>query len=180
MKSELPEQKQIDILLRESADPFRPYGACIIRTQALPNSRVVATDPRALRVAFVASEIRVFAAAMNRAHPRLRTDLKTPIHDANRGYVPGGPGVPFLVALAAPDGTVKIGVEVVDAVRHPVVELRWGPGSAVRKAGTQVRWMPTWSQFRILYAEFSIPPKCVELEAPFSKTARTACCKGTR
>lgn len=180
MKSEPPEQKQIDIVLRESADPFRPHGACIIRMQALSNSRVVAADSRALRLAFVASEVRILAAAMNRAHPRLRTDLKMPIHDVNRGYVPGQLGVPFLVALATPDGTVKIGVEIVDAVRHPVVELRWMPGSAVRKAGAHVRWMPTWTQFRILYAEFSIPPRCVEPGAPFSKTVRPACCKGSR
>ncbi|MEY2508807.1 MAG: hypothetical protein QOH01_3136 [Verrucomicrobiota bacterium] len=173
MKCEPPEQKQIGVFLRDSSHPFRPYGACVIRMQPLSNSRVVSIDSHALRIAFVASEVRILAAAMNRAHPRLRTDLKTPIYDVNRGYVPGKRDVPFLIALAAPDRTVKIGIETVASVRHPVVELRWKAGSAVRKAGAHVRWMPTWAEFRILYAEFSIPPHSAQAEAPFSKTVRT-------
>jgi hypothetical protein len=115
--------------------------------------------------------MRILRNAMNLAYPRLRADAQVPLCDSNRHYAPGKPGVPFLVGLATPDGTVKIGVEINDAIRHPVVELQWKAGSSVRRAGSQVSWMPTWTQFRILHAQFSILPQCPNRRT-FSKTVR--------
>jgi hypothetical protein len=152
MKKDLP---KIEILLRDSSDPFRRHGPCLIRLQAFSDSRVVEMNSNAIRVAFVASEIRILADAMKRAYPRLTMDTHMPLCDPNHGYVPGKVDVPFLVACSALDGTVKIGIELVETVRHPVVELCWKPGSSVRRKASTVDWMPTWTQFRTLYAEFS-------------------------
>jgi hypothetical protein len=115
----------------------------------------------AVRVAFVSSEIRVLASAMNRAYPRLKSDFRIG-GDPNGDYVPGKAGIPFLVALVATDGTVKIGVELTNGVRHPIVELVAKPRSNVRRTGATYSWMPAWTQFRILCAEFSIDPPAVE------------------
>lgn len=168
MKNEL---SNIDVVLRNSWHPFRPHGPCLVRIEAQPNSRAVNTAANAVRVAFVAAELQILSNSMNRAYPSLKTDWRIG-RDPNGDYVPGKQGIPYLVALAAIDGTVKIGIELTNGVRHPVVELTPKAGSNVRRSGVTVTWMPTWTQYRVLCAEFSAPPQCVQQRVAFFKTTR--------
>ena len=154
MKTELQKQRQVDVVLRESGNPFRLHGSCIIRIEPRPESRAVATDRGTFRVAFKASEIRVLAGAMARACPRVNFNLPVP-SGVNFGYVPGRHGRPFLVAFRAADGLVKIGAEIADDRRHPVVELKTKNHSRVRWVGAEVTWQPSWTEFRILCGEFA-------------------------
>lgn len=107
-----------------------------------------------LRVAFTASEVRLMASAMHRAHPRLRFKLPALQADQNTHYIPARNGRPFLIALAA-DGIVKIGLELADGQRHPVVELAAIPNSRVRRTGPRWTWMPKWTEMRVLVAEYA-------------------------
>jgi hypothetical protein len=61
------------------------------------------------------------------------------------------------VALAM-DNVVKIGLEVADGVRHPVVELTALPNSRVRRSSSGWTWMPRWTEIRVLVAECALVP----------------------
>lgn len=154
MKTDFPNYKQVDVVLRNSRDPFRTYGSCLVRIKPRPESRAVAIERGAFRVALSAFEITTLARAMARAFPRLHCRLPN-ICDENSGYVPGRHGRPFVVAFAAADGLVKVGLELADGRRHPVVELRVKRHCRVRWLGQELTWQPSWTEFRILCAEFA-------------------------
>ena len=155
MKNKLSKHRQIDIILRVPSDLSPGGSSCLVKLRPQPGSRVVEIGRTSLRVAFTAPEIRVLARSMHHAHPRLHFKLPTLETWQNRNYIPGRNGRPFLVALAA-DDIVKIGLELAEGARHPVVELTAKPQSRVRRADLALTWMPTWTELRVLVAEYAI------------------------
>lgn len=75
--------------------------------------------------------------------------------DQNQKYVPGVEKRPYLVV--ADDGVVRIGVEIADSAEHPVVELTVKPNSRVWREGGATAWVPGWTEFRTLVAEYAPP-----------------------
>lgn len=148
--------RQIDVVLRVSSYSPQVWSSCLIRARPHPGSRVVEASSDSIRIAFTAPEIRLIAGAMRRTHPRFHFKLAGMRLDQNRNHVPANDGRPFLVALAA-DNLVKIGVEVLEYTRHPVVELTARANSRVRRTGATVTWMPRWSEIRVLAAEYAPP-----------------------
>lgn len=167
MKTKSAKERQISVVLRASANPFRLSAPCIILVRPRPGSRVVQTEANSLRVAFLPSEIRLVAAIINRAFPRLRFALPTMSRDRNRSYVPGETKRPFLVA--ADDGAVRIGVEIANSADHPVVQLTVGTNLRVWREGLATAWIPRWTEFRALVAEYAPP---AESAPPFPKPPR--------
>ena len=155
MRNKLSERRQIDVVLRVPSGLPGVWSSCLIHLHPQPDSRVVEIGRTSLRVAFTVAEIRLIARSMRRVHPRLYFKLPTLNPGQNRNYVPGRNGRPFLVALAA-DDAVKIGLELAAGARHPVVELTAKPHSRVRREGLAVTWMPTWTEIRVLVAEYGI------------------------
>lgn len=148
------DRDQIVIVLRNSAHPFQVHGPCVVKLEAGPNSRVVATGRDRVHVAFTRQQLVVFAGAMARAYPRLRLGQTIPEGDPNSNYVPGASGRPFLIALR--NESVRIGIEIAEGVTHPVVELTAKPQSRVRRVGRVISWMPSWTEAAVLHAEFGI------------------------
>lgn len=153
MRNKLSKRRQVDVALRVPSGLPGVWSSCLIYIHARPDSRVVEIGRTSVRIAFTAAEIRLIARAMRRVHPRLH--FKLPALDAsqNRNYIPGRNGRPFLVALAA-DFAVKIGLELADGARHPVVELTAIPNSRVRRSRSGWTWMPRWTEIRVLVAEY--------------------------
>jgi hypothetical protein len=114
---------------------------------------VVEVSSDSIRIAFTNSELRIIAAAIHRTHPQFDIKLAGMRVDQNRNHVPADDGRPFLVALAD-EGLVKIGIEVLEHIRHPVVELTVRANSRVRRTGATVTWMPRLSEVRVLAAEY--------------------------
>lgn len=109
-----------------------------------------------MRIAFGNAEIALIAKVMNRAYPRLQIDIPAPQEDRNADYFPGDADRPFLVGFSGPKGCVRIGVEIADRVAHPVAELTAAASLNVREAGDSITWLPRWTEFRILAAEFEL------------------------
>lgn len=155
MKTKPTKERQISVILRASTDPFRLSAPCIILVRPRPGSRVVQTGANSLRVAFLAAEIRLVAAIINQAHARLRFARPRMSRDQNRNYIPGEKKRPYLVVID--DGVVRIGVEIADSNEHPVVELTVKPNSRVWREGLATAWIPGWTEFRALVAEYAPP-----------------------
>ena len=156
MKTKPTKRRQISVILRASVYSCRALAApCIILVEPRPGSRAVEAGANSVRVAFVPAEIRLIAAVLNDAHPRLRFTLPKMCRDQNRNYVPGGEKRPFLCVLD--DGVVRIGVELANSSEHPVVELTGRPNSRVWREGAVTAWIPGWAEFRALVAEYSRP-----------------------
>jgi hypothetical protein len=68
---------------------------------------------------------------------------------------------------------VKIGIELADGVRHPVVELTVRPHSRVRRTGSIVTWMPRWTEIRVLVAEYAPPTTSTLFGKPGKNSFRT-------
>lgn len=148
------DQDRIEIVLRDSSHPFRLHGPCVVKVEARPDSRVVAIGRDSVRVAFTRYQLLTFARAMGRAYPRLRLDLTTPDRDPNSNYVPGAPDGPFVVAYRSE--CIRIGIEIAERIAHPVVELTAKPQARVRRIGDVMNWMPSWTEFSVLHAEFGV------------------------
>jgi hypothetical protein len=148
--------RQIDVVLRVSSHPPKVWSSCLIRACPRPDSRVVEVSSNSIRIAFTTSELRIIAAAIHRTHPQFHIKLAGMRLDQNRNHVPADDGRPFLVALAD-EGLVKIGVEVLEHTRHPVVELTVRANSRVRRMGATVTWMPRLSEIRVLASEYATP-----------------------
>jgi hypothetical protein len=149
-------RRQISVILRASAHSCRALAApCIILVQPQPGSRVVQTGVDSVRVAFLPSEIWLIAAIINRAFPRLRFSVPRMCRDQNRNYVPGAEKCPFLPVLD--DGVVRVGAEIANSAAHPVVELTVAPNSRVWREGGATAWVPRWTEFRALVAEYAPP-----------------------
>ena len=154
MRNKLSKRRQIDVVLRVPSGLPGVWSSCLISLRPQPNSRVVEIGRTSVRIAFTTAEVRLIARAMRRVHPRLH--FKLPVLDAsqNRNYIPARNGRPFLVALAA-NGVLKIGLELADGARHPVVELTEKAHSRVRRTGSCWTWMPKWTEIRVLVAEYA-------------------------
>lgn len=144
-------EQQIQIKVRERASAY----PCLILVRPLPDTRVVRMESGAVRVAFVATEIQLIAKLMRRIH-RAFGDIPAITDDQNVKYVPGAHGRPFLAALVAESGAVRIGLEISETDGHPVVELSDNGSSRVRITASAVGWTPTWTEFRTLVAEFYV------------------------
>lgn len=167
MKTKLAKERQVSVILRNPTHPFRLSAPCVILVRPRPGSRVVQTGASSLRVAFLPAEIRLVAAIINHAHPTLRFARPPMSKDQNRNYVPGEEKRPFLVVADA--GGVRIGVEIADAAEHPVVELTVKPNSRVWREGEATAWVPGWTEFRALVAEYAPP---LAWAPPFPNPAR--------
>lgn len=154
MKNELSKRRQVDVVLRVPSGLPGVWGSCLIHVHPQPYSRVVDIGRDSVRIAFTAAEIRLVARAMRRVHPRLHFKLPALDTSQNKHYTPGRNSRPFLVALAA-DNAVKIGLELADGARHPVVELTAIQNSRVRRSSSGWTWMPRWTEIRILLAEYA-------------------------
>lgn len=157
MKNKLLRRRQVDVVLRVPSGLRGIWGSCLIHLHPEPGSRVVEIGRASLRIAFTAEEIRIVARTMRRVHPRLHFELPALDVSQNRNHIPGRNGRPFLVALAA-DNAVKIGLELADGVRHPVVELTALPNSRVRRSSSGWTWMPRWTEIRVLVAKCALGP----------------------
>jgi hypothetical protein len=167
MKTKLAKERQVSVILRNPTHPFRLAAPCVIFVRPQPGSRVVQTETNSLRAAFLPAEIRIVAAIINRAYPRLLFALPKMCRDQNRNYVPGQEKRPFLAV--ADDGVVRIGVEIANSAAHPVVQLTVQRNSRVWREGSATAWIPGWTEFRALVAEYAPP----EAWAPvFSKPTR--------
>ena len=153
MRNKLLKRRQVDVVLRVPSGLPGLWSSCLLHLHPQPHSRVVEIG-RSLRIAFTAAEIRLVARAMRRVHPRLHFELPALDTSQNKYYIPGRNNRPFLVALAA-DNAVQIGVELADGARHPVVELTATPNSRVRRIHSRWTWMPKWTEFRILAAQYA-------------------------
>lgn len=149
MKNKLSKPRQVDVVLRVPSGHSGIWGPCLIHLRPKPGSRVVEIGRTSLRIAFTADEIRIVARAMRRVNPRIDFELPALGVSQNRNYIPGSHSRPFSVALAM-DNVVKIGLEVADGVRHPVVELTALPNSRVRRSRSGWTWMPRWTEIRVL------------------------------
>jgi hypothetical protein len=157
MRNKLSKRRQIDVVLRVPSGSPGVWSSCLIHLHPQPDSRVVEIARTSVRIAFTAAEIRLIAGAMRRVHPRLHFKLPTLETSQNRNYIPARNGRPFLVALAA-DDAVRIGLELADGRRHPVVELTATPNSRVRRMDSGWTWMPKWTEIRVLVAEYAPSP----------------------
>jgi hypothetical protein len=167
MQTRLSRERQVSVILRTPTHPFRLSAPCVIFVRPRSQSRAVQTGTSSLRVAFVPAEIRLVAAIINRAYPRLRFALPSMGRDQNRNYVPGEEKRPFLAVTD--DGAVRIGVEIANAAAHPVVQLTVERDSRVWREGLATAWIPGWTEFRALVAEYAPPVAWAPL---FSKPAR--------
>ncbi len=154
MENKLSERRQVDVVLRIPSGLPGFWGSCLIHLHPEPGSRVVETGRASVRVAFTAAEIRLIARVMRRVHPRLHLQLPPLDSTQNRNYVPARNERPFLIALVA-DDAVRIGLELANGRRHPVVELTAKPNSRVRRTDSFWTWMPKWTEIRVLVAEYA-------------------------
>ena len=154
MKNKLLKRRQVDVVLRIPSGLRGIWGSCLIHLHPEPGSRVVEIGLISLRIAFTAAEIRIIARTMRRVHSRLHFKLPALDTSQNTYYIPGRNNRPFLVALAA-DSAVKIGLELADGVRHPVVELTALPNSRVRRSSSGWTWMPRSTEIGVLVAEYA-------------------------
>jgi hypothetical protein len=145
---------QIRILAPNPRQPCGKFGHTIVRVVPRRDSRVVCVREDTVRIAFVPAEVVLLARAMNRGFPRLRVDVPLMQPGCNEGYVPGDVSRPFLTPLGGRNAPVKIGVEMVQEQEHPVVELTPKPRSRVGSSRGSIDWVPSWTEFRILLAEF--------------------------
>lgn len=155
MKTKLAKEREVSVILRAPTHPFRLSAPCVIFVRPRPGSRVVQTGANSLRVAFLPAEIRIVAAIINGAFPRLRFALPPMCRNQNRNYVPGEEKRPFLAVTD--DGAVRIGVEIANAAAHPVVQLTVERDSRVWREGLATAWIPGWTEFRALVAEYAAP-----------------------
>jgi hypothetical protein len=157
MKNKLSKRRQIDVVLRVPSGLPGIWGSCLIHLHPQPDSRVVEIGGGSLRVAFTAAEIRLIALTMRRVHPRLHFRLPALDTSQNRDYIPARNGYPFLIAMVAANA-VRIGLELADGTRHPVVELTATRNSRVRRTSSGWTWMPKWTEIRVLVAEYAPLP----------------------
>lgn len=153
MRNRLSKRRQIDVVLRVPSGLPGVWSSCLIHLHPQPDSRVVEIGHTSVRVAFTAAEIRLIAGAMRRVHPRLRFNVPALQANQNTHYVPAAFGRPFLVALA--DAVVRVGIELANDQRYPVVELTAIPNSRVRRLTSGWTWMPRWTEIRVLVAEYA-------------------------
>ena len=161
MTSQLTSEQQVQILLGAANGPLQTGGSCIVRVVPRPNTRVARVSAATIRIAFVPAEVVLLVQTMNRACPRLHVDAPPIRPGCNEGYVPGEPSRPFLVPCGGRQAAVRIGVEIVGELEHPVVELTPKRGSRVHSAGGSIDWMPNWTEFRVLVAEFEETALCM-------------------
>ena len=157
MRNRLSKRRQIDVVLRVPSGLPGVWSSCLLYLHPRPDSRVVEIGGTSVRVAFTSAEIRLVAGAMRRVHPRLHFKMPPMDTSQNKDYIPGRNNRPFLVALVA-DNAVKIGLELADGARHPVVELTAVPNSRVRRSSSGWTWMPKWTEIRVLVAEYAPVP----------------------
>lgn len=172
MKNKLLKRPQVDVVLRIPSGLRGIWGSCIIHLHPEPGSRVVEIGRISLRIAFTAAEIRIIARTMRRVHSRLHFELPPLDTSHNTHYTPGRNSRPFLVALAA-DNAVKIGLELAEGVRHPVVELTALPNSRVRRSSSGWTWMPRSTEIGVLVAEYALVPSSASRRGVTPHSAHT-------